>query len=251
MKTPIRSEDLPAGYLACPTEAAHPGVVMIHDVWGLSDHTRDYARRLATEGFAVLALDLYRRERALGDVSITDPGAFMRKMSDPAVLGDVQSGVDLLAGRAEVESHGVGVLGFCMGGMYALLAGCELARIGAVVPFYGILSHHHGLLYDPDGLDPASKPVEPLDAAKNLRCPMLAFFGDQDEFIPIADIEELRARLATNGKDAEVVVYQGAGHAFMNDTRPAAFRAEAAKAAWAKTVGFLRRRLVQPPRPVQ
>ena len=96
-------------------------------------------------------------------------------------------------------------------------------------PFYGLLSHEHGILHAPDGLDRRLKPVQPLDAAPDLRCPLLAFFGDQDEFIPGADIERLRAQLAKADAPSEIVVYPGAAHAFMNDTRPAAFRPELAK----------------------
>ena len=71
-----------------------------------------------------------------------------------------------------------------MGGMYALLAACQCRGLSAATAFYGLLSHEHGILHAPDGLDRRLKPVQPLDAAPDLRCPLLAFFGDQDEFIP-------------------------------------------------------------------
>ncbi len=76
----MHSQDVELGYLAHPGAGSQPGVVMIHDVWGLSDHTRDLAGRLAAEGFGVLALDLYRRE---GEVRIDNPGRWMRELSDP------------------------------------------------------------------------------------------------------------------------------------------------------------------------
>jgi carboxymethylenebutenolidase len=213
---------------------------MIHDVWGLSDHTRDLARRLAQEDFSVLALDLYRRE---SEIKIENPGEWMRALSDVQVLEDIQAGVDFLAAHSSTGGQGVGVMGFCMGGTYALLAACACRGIEAAVPFYGLLSHQHGLLHDPAGIDPARKPREPLAAAPDLTCPLLAFFGEQDEFVPLADVGVLRERLQKTRHATEVVVYPEAGHAFMNDTRPDAFRPAIAEQAWARSVEFLQRQL--------
>jgi len=193
------------------------------------------ARRLAEQGFSVLAVDLYRRD----PVQISDPGSHMRNLSDPQVLEDVQAAVDILVARPETHGRRAGVLGFCMGGMYALLAACSCRSVAAAVPFYGLLSHEHGILYDGAGLDPAKKPRAPLDYVPDLRCPLLACFGDQDEFIPLGDVRELEARLGSSMRDTEVIVYEGAGHAFLNDTRPDAFRPEAAADAWQRASRFL------------
>jgi carboxymethylenebutenolidase len=238
----VQAQDVELGYFAHPDAGPSPSLVMIHDVWGLSAHARDLACRFAREGFGVLALDLYR---AKGEYEITNPGEWMRSLSDPEALRDVQAGIDFLALARPTRARRTGVVGFCMGGMYALLAACQCRGLSAAVPFYGLLSHQHGILHAPEGLDRRLKPVEPLAAAPDLHCPLLALFGDQDEFIPLADIEQLRQRLAEADAAAEVVVYPGAGHAFMNDTRPAAFRPEIAKQAWARSIAFLKGTLVQ------
>src|SRR5258705_7206628 len=136
----MKTSEVPLGFLALPEGGPSPAVVMIHDVWGLSAHTRDYATRLASEGFAVLAIDLYRRARP---AMIADPGEWMRALSDPQVLADLGEGARFLAARPETSGR-VGVLGFCMGGMYALMAGCTDLGFAASVPFYGLLSHSHG-----------------------------------------------------------------------------------------------------------
>ncbi len=213
---------------------------MIHDVWGLTDHYRDLSRRLAGEGFAVLALDLYRRE---GKVEIEDPGSWMRALSDPQILSDVQAGVDRLRADSAGAGRKVGVTGFCMGGMYALLAGCGLREVSAAAPFYGLLSHEHGLLHAAEGLDPAKKPRQPLDAIPDLTCPVLAFYGDSDQFVPMTDIRALEEGLAKTGRSFEVKVYPGAGHAFMNETRPEAHRPAEARDAWGRMVAFFREHL--------
>lgn len=236
----MRAEEIELGVLAWAEGEARPGVVMIHDVWGLSDHTRDLARRLANEGFAVLAVDLYRRER---EVKIDDPGEWMRGLSDPHVLADVEAAAGFLAGHVACAGRRVGVTGFCMGGMYALLAACSGAGLSAAAAFYGLLSHEHGILHEPAGLDPSLKPRQPLDAVAELGCPLLCLFGDADEFVPQSDVDALRERLAAAAAPSEVVVYPGCGHAFMNDTRPDAYRPEAAARAWQKTLAFLHRHL--------
>jgi len=230
----VQTRETELGFLARPEGDPWPGVVMVHDVWGLTDHTRDLATRLAGAGYAVLALDLYRR---LDEVKIENPGSWMRELSDTQVLEDVQAGVDWLAADAS-QGRKVGVTGFCMGGMYALLAACGCRGLSASAAYYGLLSHEHGLLHSEGGTDRELKPRQPLDAVSDLACPLLAFFGDCDEFVPMSDIERLRERLAAASPPAEVVVYPGAGHAFMNDTRPEAFRPDDAKDAWKRMLGL-------------
>jgi carboxymethylenebutenolidase len=238
----VPARDVELGFLALPEAAPGPapGVVLVHDVWGLGEHARDLCRRLAAEGFAVLGIDLYRD---LGEVKVEDPGRWMRQLSDPGVLADIAAGAAFLSADPAMRAPRVGVVGFCMGGMYALMAACGTPGVAAAVPFYGLLSHGHGLLHDPGGLDPARKPRQPLDAARDLRCPLLAFFGAEDAFIPLADVEELERRLAGASAPHELVVVPGAGHAFMNDTRPEAYREDAAREAWRRMVSFLREHL--------
>lgn len=229
----MQTESLDIGYLAVP-DGGGGGVVVVHDVWGLSDHQRDIARRLSAEGFVTLAVDLYKR---LGGAKVSDPGAFMRALPDADMLAAIESAAQYLHIHPGVGTRGVAVVGFCMGGMYALLAGASLRGLAAVVPFYGILSHSHGLLHDPNGLDPRKKPREPLDAALDVTCPLLGFFGAEDPYVPLDDIRELERRLSRPNQ--AIRVYEGAGHAFMNDTRPAAYRPEAAADAWRRVVAFL------------
>jgi len=236
----MQTQDVELGFLATPDHGPCPGVVLIHDVWGLTDHARDLARRLSREEFAVLALDLYRR---LDTVKIENPGAWMRALSDPQILGDVQAGVDFLAAHPLAAGRRVGVIGFCMGGMYALMAGATCTGLSASVPFYGLLSHQHGILFSESGLDRALKPNEPLEVARALRCPTLAFYGDRDEFVPLSDIEALKEHFEQSAQPARVVVMAGAGHAFMNDTRPDAYRPDDAARAWGEMVAFLSERL--------
>ena len=232
----MQTEESAIGFLARPDVPPVPGVVVIPDVWGLSDHYRGLARRLAADGFAALAIDPYRKT-GRGDFS--DPAgaqAWIRELSDPLVLETVQEAIDALVADPAVADRKLGITGFCMGGQYALLAACECDGLSACAPFYGMVR------YVP-GLDPARKPRAPLDAVARIRCPVLGLYGEEDALIPPADVDQLRHRLAESGQPFEIRLYPGAGHAFMNDTRPAMYRPDAAADAWPRLVTFLRERL--------
>lgn len=236
----MRTEETELGYLACPGAEPAPGVVMIHDVWGLAEHTRHLARKLAAEGFAVLAVDLYRKlpSREVGG----DPGRWIRGLPDPALLAGVQEAIDALAGGA-ARGCKIGITGFCMGGQYTILAAAGCTGLSAAVSFYGLLSHEHGLLAPAPGeppLDPARKPRSPLEAAAQVRCPVLGLFGADDTFIPVDDVRAFERELAKSGPDHVVSLYAGAGHAFLNDTRPDLHRPAVAREAWPRLVSWLR-----------
>ena len=241
MESLVTSE-LELGYLAHRADAVQSGVVVIHDVWGLSDHYRDLARRLAGDGFAALAVNLYRRTP---EPKIIDPGAWIRALSDPQVIADIQSAVDFLTVHPAVAGRRIGVVGFCMGGTYAIHAAAGCRGLSAAVPFYGMLSHERGLLAPPPGerLDPARKPRSPLEAARDVRCPLLGCFGAEDPYIPTDDVARFDAQLDASGQPHEVIVYPGAGHAFVNDTRAEMYRPEAARDAWSRMLAWFQRYL--------
>ena len=238
----MQTAEIELGYLAHPEGGPHPGVVLIPDVRGLYDHYRELARRLAGEGFAVLAVNLYRRE---GTVEITDPGRWIRGLDDRRVLADVQAAIDHLAAHPSAAGRRLGVTGFCMGGQYTLLSSAGCSGLSAAVAYYGMLSHERGLLAPAAGesLDPARKPCSPLDAAASARCPVLGLFGRDDPFVAVEDVRALERQLEKSGQPHEVVLYEGAGHAFMNDTRPEMYRPEVARDAWARTLAWFRRHL--------
>ncbi len=238
----VDGESLAIGFLARPAGGAPvPGIVLIPDVWGLSDLYRELARRLAGAGFAVLALDLYRRER---EVKITDPGRWIRGLSDPEVLADVQVAIDHLA-RGPAAGRKVGVTGFCMGGQYAILAAAGCTGLSAAVPFYGMLSYENGLLAPAAGeaLDAVRKPRSPLEAAAGVGGPMLALFGTEDAFIPVDDVRAFAAELAKAGPRHVVSLYAGAGHAFLNETREELYRPAIAREAWQRMRAWFEREL--------
>ncbi len=237
MSAQIRSEAVDLGRFHHPqSENGLPGLVFVHDVWGLSDHSLDLSRDLASEGFGVLEVDLYRD---LAGPPTGNPGAFIRSLSDPRVLADLEAGADWLAAHPVCRGRKIGVMGVCMGGTYSLLAACLSDRFSASAPFYGILSYETGMLADPDGRDREKKPYSPLEVARELRMPLRASFGVEDEFVPVSDVDALEAALSESGARFFVDRYEGAGHAFLNRTREDAYRGDASEKAWGRVIPFL------------
>ena len=209
------------------------GVLMVPDVWGLSDHYRSLGESLAAEGFSVLVVDPYRKT---GFEEITSPAealTWIDSIDDNLMLETLNDGIRFIQKEGMAR---VGITGFCMGGQYALLAACSLKGLFACAPFYGMLRYAKGL-------DSAKKPRSPLMAATNLLCPLLGFFGDQDPIIPVDDVIELEQRLSGISQSSSIRRYADAGHAFMNDTRRDVYRESAAKDAWPRLVTFMQESL--------
>jgi carboxymethylenebutenolidase len=218
-----------------PGGLPRPAAVILHDVWGVYEPYHAAGRRLADAGFVALALDLYARGEKPGTpADMPAVMRFLHALPDRRVLADIQAAVDFLRARPEVAGRKVGVTGFCMGGKYAFLAAARCSGLAAAVPWYGMLRA--------DSLDDAN-PEHALDAAPDFRCPVLAFFGADDVLIPQRDVAELRQRAEKHGLELEAVVYTGAGHAFANESRPEAYRPEAAADAWRRALAFLAAKL--------
>jgi carboxymethylenebutenolidase len=218
------------GHVARPDGVTRaPGLVLIPDVRGLTDHYRDVARRFAAEGFCTLVVDLYSREGAPELPDMPSVFAWIEALPDPRVLGDVGAAVAYLASRPDVRADRIGITGFCMGGQYALMAACTVPGLAACVSWYGMLRYPQ---------KNERKPASPLELAPRLACPYLGLFGAEDALIPNGDVAELRAILERAGKRFEIVSYPGAGHAFFNDTRPDAYRPDAAADGWRRAIGF-------------
>jgi carboxymethylenebutenolidase len=196
-------------------------VIVLHEAWGLDGWIRAVCARLAREGFAALAPDLFGGRLAR---DVEEARALVAGLDPKRVEEDLAGAVHALLSHDAPDGARVGVLGFCMGGHLALLAGCVSRRVGAVVDFYGLF------------------PTPPLDLAP-LAAPVLAIFAERDEFVPAAGVEALRQALRAGGKRADVLVQRGAHHGFMNEIRADRFDATAAAEGWDRLLAFLRAEL--------
>jgi carboxymethylenebutenolidase len=225
------------GFSAAPVgNGRAPAVVLVPDVRGVSDFYRGVARRFADAGYVTLVVDLYSREGAPDLPDMDAVFRWIRALPDRRVLADLAAATRHLATRADVRPGAVGIAGFCLGGQYALMAACTVPGLAACVSWYGMLRYAE---------TDAVKPESPLAMAPRLACPYLGLFGADDGLIPPADREELRATLARTGRPFEIVEYPGAGHAFMNETRPDAYRPEAADDSWRRAMAFLETHLAR------
>lgn len=219
-------------YLTLTASASpRPAVVLLPAIAGVNDYILRVSRRLAAAGYVTLALDYYDGS---GPPPLKSPEQIMAAvgaLDDGRVVEDAIAARRHLADQAFVHSDRVAVMGFCVGGSLALLAaaadGDDQAFRGAVV-YYGVLRY---------GSTTDTKPVSPLDAVSDLRCPLVAHFGEDDHLVAVDDVLELRKRTA--GRPAEIFTYPGAGHAFHEDFRPDVYRPVASTVSWARTMAFL------------
>jgi carboxymethylenebutenolidase len=226
VEIPTPAGAMPA-FVARPAGAERlPAVLVIQEAFGLNAHIEDVARRIAAEGYVALAPDLYwrgGRGRSVGYHELPQAIALMQSLRDDEIVADVGGAIAYLEKQPGVRADRIGITGFCMGGRVSYLIACALPdKIKASVPFYG------------GGI--------PVERTATLKAPVLAFFGEQDGFIPLDNVKELQAALATHGKQAEVIVYPGAGHGFFCDERDS-YHAESARDAWTRTTKFLAKHL--------
>jgi carboxymethylenebutenolidase len=210
------------GYLARPADAdsALPAVVVIHENRGLNPHIEDVARRVALEGFVALAPDFLSPQG--GTPEDEDQARDMiSQLDQQQTVQNALAAVDYLAGH-EATTDKVGVVGFCWGGALANQVAVNSANVDAVVPFYG--------------RQPASSEVS------KIRAPLLLHYAGLDERIN-AGIPEYEQALQDAGVDYTIHMYEGANHAFHNDTSEARYDPQAAELAWSRTIEFFKQHL--------
>jgi carboxymethylenebutenolidase len=227
-QTPHQNVEFPSngstahGYLATPPSGSGPGLIVIQEWWGLVDHIVDVCDRFAQQGYVALAPDLYGG-RTTHDAG--EAGRLMQELPEDRAARDLGGAVDLLLGHDAVTGSAVGVVGFCMGGGFAIqLAAQQGDRVAAAVPFYGVLQRE---------VD-----VTAISAA------VLGHYAEVDDFAPPATALEMGAAIRGAGGSAAINVYGGTGHAFFNDEDLiGTYDADAAAVAWSRTLAFLAEQL--------
>jgi carboxymethylenebutenolidase len=198
-------------------EGPFPALVAIHEWWGLNDWVKEQAARLADQGYATLAIDLYR-----GKVATTPDEAheIMRGVPEDRAARDLHAAVEFLKSQSRVKKDRIGSIGWCMGGGYSLNVALQEPTLAAAVINYGHL-------------------VADATSLKKINAAVLGIFGAQDRGIPVDDVKKFEQTLKQQGNKVEVVIYPDAGHAFENPNNHTGYRAEDAADAWKHTVSFL------------
>ena len=209
------------GYFVAPMEEGeHPGVVMIHEWWGLNENIKEMAHELAEEGYNVLAVDLYDGRVAAGR---EDAGAFAGEVREnpERAIAHMQAAADFLRERDDFSGR-IGSMGWCFGGGMSMQLALN-EPLDATVIYYGNLE-----------TDPAT--LESID------WPVLGVFGEEDTSITVESVNAFDAALDGLGIDNEIYIYEGVGHAFANPSNDG-HDPEKTADAWEKTVNFLERTL--------
>lgn len=210
-----------SGFLATPEKPGrYPGVIVIHEWWGLNDWVKEQAKKIADQGYVALAVDLYRGKTA------TDPNEaheLMRGLPQDRAVSDMQAAFAYLGTRKDVSDR-IGSVGWCMGGGYSLQLAIHQPHLAACVVNYGAL------------------PTDPNDI-QQIIAPVLGNFGAEDRGITPADVHAFEKSLKTLGRRVDLKIYDGAGHAFENPNNQTGYRPEAAADAWARTITFLNKTL--------
>ena len=213
------------GYMAVPEGIVDPlpGVLVIHEWWGLNDNIRSMTDRLAGEGYRALAVDLY-------DDQTADTPERARELMSAAMEQADRQVANLTAAHAflvgDHQAPATGVVGWCFGGTWSFRSALALGDgLDAAVMYYGW-------------------PPSETDGLSALRAPLLGLFGEEDGGIPVDSVRAFEAALEEIGADAEIVIYPGAGHAFANPSGQN-YQAEAAEDSWKRTVEFFRVHLLE------
>ena len=211
-----------SGYLVKPRSGSGPGVLVIQEWWGLDSGIKSMADRLGAAGFVALAPDLYHGELA-GHDEMDKAARLMQSMPAERAGRDMSGAVDYLSSHSAVTTKGIGVVGFCMGGMLSfLIAANRPDKVKALVPFYGF---PHGAM-EPDW--------------SALSASIRGHMAEHDDYFPPAAARALEAKLRAMGKQVTLTVHPGTGHAFMGPHNAlGTLNAALAEQIWPEVVSFL------------
>ena len=232
VKIPVADGHVPA-YRAMPAKGGpFPVVLVVQEIFGVHDHIQDICRRLAKLGYLAVAPELYARQ---GDVSkITEFKEIftkvVNKVPDAQVMSDLDATVAWAADTKKGDTARLGMTGFCWGGRIVWLYAAHNPNVKAGVAWYG------RLVGDVDPLHPK----HPVDVAAAIKAPILGLYGGDDQGIPLESVEKMRAALKAANKEAEIVVYPNAPHAFYADYRPR-YRKEQADDGWKRLQGWFKK----------
>jgi carboxymethylenebutenolidase len=207
-------------------------VVLLHERYGMVRHTEDFARRIAAEGYVVVAPDLFSTHP---DQAGLRAGAIAAKPADEEVLALLEDAVAVIDTVPSADSERLGMIGVCQTGRYPLLWAAHHPLRACVVLY--------GAAIERDWVVSARQPWGMEGLIEKINTSVLALFGEKDHIISLENVLRLRAALEHNDVDYEIAVYPDAPHGWLNETMPGRYRPELASLAWREIAAFLHSRL--------
>ena len=209
-----------------------PAVIILHERYGIDQHTKDLTVKLAQAGFVGLAPDLFHR--FTGDRKAVLRGEQRVDLTDDGALEDLNAAVEYLKKLKNVDAAKIGIIGVCQTGRQPVLLAAKRNDIAGAVVLYGAVG---GREWQGNPLRPT--PIEELIA--QVACPVLGIFGEADHIISIDDVVRFRNCLEKAKKNCHIRIYRDAPHGWLNDTMPGRYLKAAAKDAWSLMMGFLKK----------
>lgn len=234
-KINLKPGSLPVFCVEPDNDVRLPGLILIHEIFGVNDHIKDVARRFAHHGIRVYAPDLFVRSefwpaKAEDRNNLEVMREAWASIPDSQLMADLDALFTHMYSKVNINGK-IGSIGYCMGGAIALLLGCHEPKLAFVVDYYGRIRY---------GSTSKTKPKDPVDYLVPLKAPVLALFAGNDELIPTEHIEYLEKRMQELEKTYQLKVYENASHAFFNDQRPN-YNREASEDAWQLTLAFIKK----------
>lgn len=215
-------------------KARRPAVILLHERYGVVQHTRDLTVKLAQSGYVGLAPDLFYR--FTGDKKALERGEARVELRDSEVLQDLGAAVEYLKKLEAVDPLRITIMGVCQTGRQSLLLAAYRKDLSSCVVFYGAAG---GKEWTTDEFRP--EPIESL--MEKIACPVLGVFGEADHIISVDDVLRFRGCLEQHRKSYHLRLYRDAPHGWLNDTMPGRYRKEAAVDAWRLLLSFLKKTL--------
>ena len=236
VKIPVSGGEMPA-YRAMPDKKnkKFPVVLVVHEIFGVHEWIQDVCRRFAKLGYMAIAPALYARE---GEVStIATSGELNRQIFSK--IPDKQSMADLDASVAWAKKNSgntdkLSITGFCWGGRIVWLYAAHNPKVDAGAAWYGRVAP------TPNSPVNEAQPTTPIDYAKDLKVPVIGFYGGLDKGIPVESVQRMQEELKKGKSKSEIVVYPNADHGFFADYRPS-YNKEAGDDAWKKLQEWFRK----------
>jgi carboxymethylenebutenolidase len=228
VKIDVAGSAMPVEVARQEDETPRPGIVLCHHREGVDEFTRDAAVKLSNAGYVVAIPNMYHRRPPSESWEVS-----RKTMQDVEAVADIKATAEFLKEQPFVRADAIAIVGHCMGGRSAFLGVAATPMFKAAVVLYG------GHIFKTEG---QGMPA-PIALAKNIRAEMLNLYGAEDHIIPLDEVRRLEQELKNNHVKSEFHIYEKAGHAFQDFSRPDHYRKAASDDAWARMTAFLHKTL--------
>lgn len=220
----LSSRDSVSAYFVAPkAKGTVPAVIIIHEQWGLNNWIRKNADEFVNKGYAALAIDLYRGKSTSNRAAASE---LMLTLPAERVMQDLRAAFAYLENNPKVDRNMIGIIGWGLGGGYALQASTYLPKLKAAVMNYG------SLIIDPGVI-------------KKINCPLLGIFGETDRGLPLMDVQIFEQLLKDAKKQNRIIIYRNVGHGFMNPMNKDEYNRDITERSWREIFAFLEKYLMK------